>query len=497
MPEPTRDKAVFFKANAGPPDETITVECDQAVFTSLRTPMGEGYRVVAASAGVRPEERRVITRVSPSHDSLCDDGSESKEDVQALACYPLPTGRLCIALSQPAGNEHTGRGGLRVYTHNVLLTREQFQCFAFQPFAVARAMSASGLDRPLLKPPATLPKVTLAFRPSLVVPETDPCTGRFDPSWSLQVLERLLDGKHVVVDVDGEWMSAAETFLLGLPGPLREQMSLSGGLRFSVSRAHRLVVLRDDGRAARQIRTDRRCELLRPGTDPAPATPKTRWLGMVGRLLHAGRLDELARRTSQAFADVSAGGLEYVAGLYDDLDELDSADLAALLQMVHRRTAPDDRPPVEGAVENALKDRLLGAMFEAVARRVAGLTGAQLSEVWPELRGLAERRADLRQRLEPAFEAVLETALREDPLGGLAVLFDCFDRNLWSDAATAASWKRRWLDRLIGMSETSDAAAGETLVDALRRWEERFPGDPEAAEWRKKLATASTVGPSP
>ncbi|RME37117.1 MAG: hypothetical protein D6788_10140, partial [Planctomycetota bacterium] len=118
MPEPTRDKAVFFKANAGPPDETITVECDQAVFTSLRTPMGEGYRVVAASAGVRPEERRVITRVSPSHDSLCDDGRESKERVRALACYPLPTGRLCIALSLPAGNEHTGRGGLRVYTHN-------------------------------------------------------------------------------------------------------------------------------------------------------------------------------------------------------------------------------------------------------------------------------------------------------------------------------------------------------------------------------------------
>ena len=45
--------------------------CDQAIFTSIRTPMGEGYRVIAASRGVRPNEKQSITRNSPSHDSLC------------------------------------------------------------------------------------------------------------------------------------------------------------------------------------------------------------------------------------------------------------------------------------------------------------------------------------------------------------------------------------------------------------------------------------------
>ena len=48
-----------------------TVCCDQAIFTSVRTPMGEGYRIIAASKGLTAEERKALTKLSPSHDSLC------------------------------------------------------------------------------------------------------------------------------------------------------------------------------------------------------------------------------------------------------------------------------------------------------------------------------------------------------------------------------------------------------------------------------------------
>ena len=51
---------------------TVTdLTCDQAIFTSIRGPMGEGYRIVAASRGLRPEEKQAITRLSPSHEALC------------------------------------------------------------------------------------------------------------------------------------------------------------------------------------------------------------------------------------------------------------------------------------------------------------------------------------------------------------------------------------------------------------------------------------------
>ena len=51
---------------------TAALNCDQAIFTSIRTPMGEGYRIIAASRGVRPEEKQLITRRSPSHGALCE-----------------------------------------------------------------------------------------------------------------------------------------------------------------------------------------------------------------------------------------------------------------------------------------------------------------------------------------------------------------------------------------------------------------------------------------
>ena len=97
-----------------------TVHADQVIFTSIRSPTGEGYRIGAASPGVRSDEKRMIMQRSPSHASLCD------ESPTAVACsfYRLSTGRHCVASSRYAGVEHTGRGGQRVYTHLVLLDDE-------------------------------------------------------------------------------------------------------------------------------------------------------------------------------------------------------------------------------------------------------------------------------------------------------------------------------------------------------------------------------------
>ncbi|HSW46600.1 MAG TPA: hypothetical protein VLM89_13630, partial [Phycisphaerae bacterium] len=87
------------------------------MFTSIRSPMGQGYRLIAASGRVKPEEKVDILRCSPSHASLCDESP----DALGLLCYPLKTGRYCIGCCLHAGVEHTARGGLRVYTHMVIV----------------------------------------------------------------------------------------------------------------------------------------------------------------------------------------------------------------------------------------------------------------------------------------------------------------------------------------------------------------------------------------
>ena len=76
-----------------------TIRCDQAVFTSIRSPMGQGYRVVAASGEIRPDEKAEITARSPSHASLC----ESDTEPIGLSSYRLASGRRCVG--------HPLRGG--------------------------------------------------------------------------------------------------------------------------------------------------------------------------------------------------------------------------------------------------------------------------------------------------------------------------------------------------------------------------------------------------
>src|SRR5690606_38204025 len=88
-----------------------TAALDRAVFTSIRSPMGSGYQVVAASAGVSADEKREITQRAPSHGNLCD----NTPDAEALAAFVLRSQRHCVFLSRHAGAEPSGRGGYRIH----------------------------------------------------------------------------------------------------------------------------------------------------------------------------------------------------------------------------------------------------------------------------------------------------------------------------------------------------------------------------------------------
>ncbi len=183
-------------------DTTLT--CDQAIFTSIRTPMGEGYRIVAASRGLRANEKQVITRFSPSHGGLCAPDHvepDKTTGVIGVAFYRLPTNRLCVALTCSAGAEHTGRGGQRVYTHNVVFDASEFSRCGFNAFNVIRAMMATGLNTPNLKPSPILDELHLELKSAPDSVETAAFPSLLEYAHGLAAMDQLLLGQWPGVGV--------------------------------------------------------------------------------------------------------------------------------------------------------------------------------------------------------------------------------------------------------------------------------------------------------
>lgn len=135
------------------------VTFEQAVFTSIPSPMGQGYRLVAASPGVKAEEKVEITQRSPSHGSLCGQDANAK----AIMSYRLTTGRHAVAYCCHSGREHTARGGWRVYTQIAILDESSFLGCDCNPFCVWRAIDeVVSRQGPLLKAVSRLEPLTVS-----------------------------------------------------------------------------------------------------------------------------------------------------------------------------------------------------------------------------------------------------------------------------------------------------------------------------------------------
>ena len=209
--------------------------------------MGEGYRIIAASRGLKPAEKQTITRLSPSHDALCrlpesptqrgvrgagsgflacaprtagqtlseSAGDRTDEIRMAAAFYVLPTGRLCAAYTCHAGAEHTGRGGQRVYTHNAIFNADEFALCGYNPCNVFRAMHAAGLTTPQLTPTQTLPEIQLRVEQGSPLQGFDALT----PDMMPFILQALLNEQCMIVNTIDGWLDSAEALLISLPGP--------------------------------------------------------------------------------------------------------------------------------------------------------------------------------------------------------------------------------------------------------------------------------------
>lgn len=113
---------------------------EQAIFTSLHRRGREGYHLVARSPGVGDAEARALTSWAPSHGALIVD----PHNQVSVNFHPLPGGRFALSRTCAGPAEYSGRGGLQLYTHSLIVDEPTLEAVGFQPFALYREAMAMG-----------------------------------------------------------------------------------------------------------------------------------------------------------------------------------------------------------------------------------------------------------------------------------------------------------------------------------------------------------------
>lgn len=462
-----------------------TISCDQAIFTSIRGRMGEGYRIVAASRGLSIQDKQTITRNSPSHESLCDEESAGRETGPGVSCYALPSGRICVAISFAAGAEHTGRGGDRVYTHGVAFPSEQFARTGFNAFAVVRAMCAAGMNQPQLKPEPVLPVVELNVTGGATAEAR--AWRKVPPQHRAATLTCLLEKKPAIVDLPEEWASCAEAVLLGVPGPLRGKLSFSAGVKFSSSRRHDLQILRDSKNQLKHRLAGQPLAIIDPDEPEPVAGSESAWCAFVERLWSRGDFRELARRTSRPVADCKPDALERIGALYNLMDALPQQQPQQVLALAAGVLDSDS-----AASEPALCAELLDRAGQTFLEKLARITWAQAFECWRPLVALWRRSPATAEFACPLLERMLRLASAESPVAAAEAALSLENEPGPHSYRTALRPMVDEILRRLGETVRREGSASTDRAEAIAaRWSALRPNCEIAKALRRPEAAAA------
>jgi len=241
---------------------------DHAVFTSVRSVTGQGYRLVSRTSGLRESEVRELVRCAPSHASLEDESASGR----GLAAARFPEGRWAVLCVQAAGPEPSNRGGMRIFTHALFLDAAAYTAFENDPFRVADARPQGELDALLARLPAAripplvlrVPETLDAFKPG---EESDSDAGR------LRALAALLHPERRLV-VRGAPRDAARRLVARL-APERRLLSISWGIRCAPSRPFALQFAEPALGEIRRLTADGETRVVEWNALAAPAEEKT------------------------------------------------------------------------------------------------------------------------------------------------------------------------------------------------------------------------------
>jgi hypothetical protein len=363
---------------AGAAPAAGTVLAEHAVFTSIRSPWGRGYRLVAASTGISPDEKREIVPRAPAHQSICDAAAHGC----GLASFTMQSGRRCVLLAQNAGVEHSARGDYRVHTHVLVLEPAAYRRLRCDPLVVGSAARAALGDEWLNdQPPPVMPRLMLAVRVTAQAPASDPIrspdTG--DVDGLLAVLSCVLHGRRVLVHGPIDPLRVLAWMWSAVPFTVRDALSLSCGLRISSGRRFPLILTAGTCSARQRSGLEQDFALIEwPAADRPEASEFDPWLSFVRRRWATGQLAELDQLSTELSEEPTAADLSRVAALCDDITRLAGADLALVDALMARYAG--------GAGQGGASARLYAAF-----RRAAAIRREQLQEQQEEAGAAALR----------------------------------------------------------------------------------------------------------
>lgn len=331
---------------------------DQAIFTSVRSPTGAGYRIIAASPAVNRQEKAEIIRRAPSHASL----DRPDPDAAALLAFPIGTDRYCVGLSQHAGKEHTARGGERVYTHFVILNRQDYELFGTHPLTVQTALSTAVGGAPQLKPPPSLEQLTLRTPPKPMRVQNCHIAPYCNVPAVLRICQAMLQGEKLLVTDPVEGCHLLDQTMTCLPAAVRRGLAVSIGLKFSPGRRLQLCIVRQGESQTRMAPSGMKARLLDAANPPNRTQSRyDAWLDLIEHHLESGRMMEMRHLTAEMTEDACPESLTRIATLCFDIDAVAKAQPNELDRLLARHSQTPATQPAEA--------RLLRQFHEAAEQR--------------------------------------------------------------------------------------------------------------------------------
>ncbi len=382
---------------------------DQAIFTSAETVMGQGYRVTAASPGVTSDEKKCISRHSPSHEALCDKSA----DAVGLAFYRMDSGRYVLARTCYAGQEQSGRGGKRVLTRVFVLTSDQCAAFRWNPFDILRAASVH-IDPTRSVQRSGCELETVSLRGPLpdgrgsVVGDSDGYAGDVEISRGVAAIH---DGRHVVseavylylldVGIGGSCVvvnelprahAVLESILLAMPVSKRRQFEFSIGLRIALSRRYQFHCIDGDTKSVTRIVRGHDIKFIDDVTALSKAgASRSRWTELVADCFQSQCLTDLVELCTRHCTSDVDDALDGLVSRQMVINHLPERTLSALVGLVRESRAdgcePDGAIERDGAniTERWLESRLHNKARATLLNRLAQSTPTDIRGVWDDL----------------------------------------------------------------------------------------------------------------
>lgn len=337
------------------PHTADSVPVEHAIFTSTRSHTGEGYRFIASSPGVRPEDKRLLLPRMPSDGGLCD----PEPAAQALAFFGVGE-RLCLAWSLYAGREHTARGGQRVFTRVALLHPKDSWAFDHDPFRIRDALEDAVGAQPDLAPDPRPEALELTARAARGAGPISPADG----ARAAMLLDALCDQRASVCASPLDRETLVRAAWRAVPMRRRAAITFSLGWQWSRARDVHVTLAREPLSERRQ--TQAQGARMLTWDEPVLCCPADflPWRQLALRLWSSERWDELARLAQGVDRDASFAALTAIAALHRDLPAALGADEARLarIERSHLSAPPANRSAVE--LQQRLRDAIAARRAE-------------------------------------------------------------------------------------------------------------------------------------